>query len=91
MRRLVLTVALGALLAACSAELPEPESAGAHVLAARCGGCHRLYAPGLMTFEMWKVQLDKMHRLFAQRGIPWMPAEEEAILVDYLRRHAGTA
>ena len=43
-----------------------------------------------MTFDMWSVQLDRMRRLYAQRGIPWLtPAEEEA-LVGYLRAHSGT-
>lgn len=90
MRRLVLTLACGVALAACSVELPEPDSAGARVLAARCGGCHRLYVPGLLTAAMWEMQLGRMRALFAQRGIPWLPPDEEATLRAYLTRHAGT-
>jgi hypothetical protein len=88
-RRLVLSVAACVLLASCNAPLPEPESPGARVLAARCGGCHRLYAPSSMTLAMWDVQLGRMRALFAQRGIPWLPAAEEHTLRDYLAKHAG--
>jgi hypothetical protein len=89
-RRGVLIAGLAASLGACSVELPDPDSPGARVLAARCGGCHRLYPPGVMTFAMWEVQLGRMRTLYAQRGIPWLPADEERALLEYLRTHAGT-
>jgi Dihaem cytochrome c len=77
--------------AGCGPSLPDPESPGARVLAARCGGCHRVYAPGSMTAEMWRVQMERMRALFAQRGIPWLsPADEQAVR-DYLTAHAGSA
>ena len=72
MRRLVLSALAAAALVACSVELPEPDSPGARILAARCGGCHRLYAPSLMTAAMWDVQMDRMRLLYQQRGrSPW--------------------
>jgi hypothetical protein len=77
--------------AGCGGSLPEPESRGAEVLAGRCGGCHRVYAPGSMTFEMWKLQLDRMRGLFAKRGIPWLSPDDEHALLDYLQAHAGTS
>jgi Dihaem cytochrome c len=77
--------------AGCGAALPDPASPGARVLVARCGGCHRVYAPGSMTAEMWRVQMERMRALFAQRGIPWLsPADEQAVR-DYLTAHAGSA
>lgn len=79
------------LAPACGTTLPESDAPGAAVLRQRCGGCHGLYAPGSMTLEMWKVQLDRMHRLFAERGLPWLTNGEEQALLDYLRRHAGTS
>ncbi len=79
------------MAAGCGPSLPDPESPGARVLAARCGGCHRVYAPGSMTAEMWRVQMERMRALFAQRGIPWLsPADEQAVR-DYLTAHAGSA
>jgi hypothetical protein len=89
-RRIVLTLALSGALAACSVELPDPDSPGARVLATRCGGCHRLYPPGLMTFPMWEMQLGRMRSLYAQRGLAWLLPDEEQVLRDYLGKHAGT-
>jgi hypothetical protein len=89
-RRVVLIVAAAAALAGCSVELPEPDSPGARILAARCGGCHRLYVPSLMTAAMWDVQMDRMRLLYQQRGIPWLAPDEERTLRAYLARHAGT-
>ena len=91
MRRLGLILALAAALAACDAKLPDPESPGAQVMRARCRGCHRLYAPGSMTIEMWRLQLQRMRGLYAQRGLPWLTPAEEQTLLDYLARHAGTS
>lgn len=76
-------------LAACGPNLPEPESTGARVLAQRCGGCHRVYAPGTMTVAMWDYQLERMRGLFAQRGLAWLPPAEEEALRSYLDRWAG--
>jgi len=89
MRRvLVLIGALG--LGACGPDLPEPTSPGAQVLATRCGGCHTVHAPASMTIAMWDVQLERMRRLFRQRGYPWLAPEEERLLRGYLAKHAGT-
>ena len=85
-------VALAALALAvgCGADLPDPQSPGAVVLREKCGACHRPYLPGTMTIDMWKVQVGRMHELFAQRGIPWLSGAEEKALLDYLAAHAGT-
>ena len=88
LRRLLVGVVVAA---GCGGGLPDPDSAGARVLRARCGGCHRVYAPGTMTFEMWKVQLERMHELFQRRGIVWLTSEEQRDLLDYLARHAGAS
>ena len=88
MRRALVLIAVAGV--ACAPELPDPESPGAVVYRTRCGGCHVAYAPGSMTVEMWKVQLDRMRRLFAQRGHPWLEPEEERLLLTYLEAHAGT-
>ena len=82
---------LALVAAACSPTLPEEQDAGAVVLRTRCGGCHRVYAPGTMTREMWYLQLGRMRELFARRGIPWLTPAEERALDDYLAVHAGRA
>ena len=61
------------------------------MLTERCGGCHRVYAPGLMTADMWQYQVDRMRALFAERGIPWLAPADERALLDYVTSHAGTS
>ena len=77
-------------VAACSAKLPEPESPGAKLYASRCSsGCHRVYAPGSMTYEMWKVQVGRMQGELVRHGIPPLTEEEREIVLDYLKRHSS--
>jgi hypothetical protein len=78
-----------AALAGCSPELPDRDDPGALVLQNRCGSCHGVHAPGTMTLDMWKVQLERMQRLFALRRIPWLNAAEEDALLRYLETHAS--
>ncbi len=82
-------MAIGALLAAGCTTLPEADSAGAQTFARRCGECHRPYAPGSMTWPMWEYQLGRMRLLFTQLRRPWLSPEEEELVTDYLKRHAG--
>ena len=90
MSRIVLiTLALG-VLGCGESPLPEPDSHGAAVLRARCGGCHRLFAPGSMTASMWQVQVERMRGEFARRGVPWLDPADERALLEYLAAHAGT-
>jgi hypothetical protein len=85
-RRLLAALALAA--AACDAKLPEPETPAAQLYAARCAGCHRLYAPGSLTAEMWKVTVARMQGELARRGVPPLTADEQASLLAYLERHS---
>jgi len=82
-------LAFAAVLIAGCASLPEPESPAAQTYARRCGECHRSYAPGSMTWPMWEYQLGRMRLLFTQLNRPWLSSEEEGLVTDYLKRHAG--
>ena len=77
------------LSAGCSAPLPEPDSPGAQLYAQRCTSCHRSYAPGSMKFEMWKLSVQRMQGEMARHGLPPLTAAEEALLLDYLKKHSG--
>ncbi len=83
-----LLVGLVLAASACDARLPDPESPGAQLYANRCGGCHRLYAPGSLTAEMWKVTVARMQGELARRGVPPLTADEQAQLLAYLQQHS---
>ena len=83
-----LVVGLGMVIAGC-ASLPEPDSPGVRVFAARCGTCHRVYMPSSMTWPMWEYQLGRMRLLFEQLRRPWLTPEEERLVTEYLQTHAG--
>jgi hypothetical protein len=88
---LLLAVVLLLVAAGCNASLPEPDSPGAKLYAERCDGCHRLYAPGLMTEEMWRITVKRMQGELARRGLPQLKSEEEKVLLEYLRSHSYRA
>lgn len=75
-------------VAGCDAGLPDPESPGAKLYAARCTGCHRLYAPSVLSGEMWKITVSRMQGELVRRGLPPLSSEEQATLLDYLDRHS---
>lgn len=88
-RTSVLAVVVAILLSGCNPALPEPESAAAQLYGQRCGGCHRLYAPAVLKFEMWKLTLQRMQGEMARRGAKPLTPEETTMLLDYLKRHSS--
>ena len=88
-RRWFFAVAMVLSISACSPKLPEPESDGAKLYAARCNTCHRLFAPGSLKFEMWKVQVERMQGEIVRHGLPPLTPDERTVLLDYLKRHSG--
>jgi len=84
-----LVVALGAATAVGCTKLPDSDSPGAKLYAARCDTCHRVYGPGLLKFEMWKYQVDRMQGEMQRRGIPPLTPSEKVTVLDYLRKHSG--
>lgn len=89
LRTVVLMLTAGLCWSACNAKLPEPESDGAKLYAARCDTCHRLYAPGILKFEMWKIQVERMQGEIVRRGLPPLSDAERTTLLDYLQRHSS--
>jgi hypothetical protein len=88
-RTVVLMLVAGLCCTACNAKLPEPESDGAKLYAARCDTCHRLYAPGILKFEMWKIQVERMQGEIVRHGLPPLSEVERSTLLDYLQRHSS--
>jgi cytochrome c5 len=87
--RAFLTIAVALGVIGCSPKLPEPESAGAKLYAARCNTCHRVFAPGSLKFEMWKFQVERMQGEMVRHGLPPLTADERNVLLDYLKRNSG--
>lgn len=86
--RLIATLALVAT-AACSQPLPEEGSADARLYVDRCGRCHAVYMPGMLTSAMWEAMVGRMEGEMKRRGRPLDPVDRERILA-YLQRNAGT-
>lgn len=86
---LVLILALATL--GCNASLPEPESPEAQLYHKRCSACHRVYAPSILTAEMWKVIVARMEQEIQRSGRPPLPADERQMILDYLQKHSSSA
>ena len=75
----------------CTHALPDPSSPGAKLYEARCGTCHPLHEPRSLTAAMWEVQVDRMRETMRRRGATPLSADEQTLLLSYLRAHATDA
>jgi hypothetical protein len=75
----------------CNASLPDPESSAAQLYQKRCSICHRVYAPSLLTAEMWRFMIGRMEIEMQRRGVPLPTPDERAMILDYLQKHASNA
>jgi len=82
-------LAVALCIVGCGPKLPEPESPGAKLYAARCNTCHRVFAPGTLKFEMWKVQVERMQGVLVRQGLPPLTPAERDLLLEYLKRYSG--
>jgi mono/diheme cytochrome c family protein len=77
------------------ADLPEPRSQGARLLARYCVQCHDLPPPALHDSGEWPQVLARMGRrmeMMGRMGSIRNPTEQEqAAILDYLQRHAADA
>ena len=76
------------LAAGCANPLPEAGSEAAMLYTRRCGGCHRLYRPELLTGPMWQAMVERMQIEMRRRGMQLSSSDRDAILA-YLERNAG--
>lgn len=86
------------LLSACSEkpqpvarEFPDPDSAGAVLLAGRCSTCHVAPLPAAHSADGWSAVLHRMQVRMRSRGYPPLAEEEQRILLEYLQAHAAPA
>jgi mono/diheme cytochrome c family protein len=75
-------------MAACRRGLPDAQSYGARLYAARCGQCHSAYDPASLTAPMWQVQVEAMEARMRQARLPELTDAERQAILDYLEQHA---
>ena len=88
-RRALASVALLVALAGCQKPLPEADSPGGQLYAARCGSCHRAFQPGTLKYAMWVIQVDRKQAIIARAGLPPLSEQERTLLLAYLKQHSG--
>jgi hypothetical protein len=88
-RRWVVSGLIAILVSSCDASLPEPETPAAQLYRQRCSTCHRLYAPQLLTAEMWGYMIPRMEQEMLRRRIPSLKADEKQTILEYLQKHAN--
>jgi mono/diheme cytochrome c family protein len=84
-----LSVLAALLLSGCNASLPEPESPAAQLYQQRCSACHRLYAPQLLTAEMWGYMIPRMEQEMLRHRVQPLNEEEKRTILEYLQKHAN--
>lgn len=90
MRPLLIAGWVAAAIAGCtSPDLPEPSSTGATLYRERCGGCHNLLSPSMLTAAMWEFQVQRMQGEMVRRGFAPLTTDEIKVLLAYLERHAA--
>lgn len=75
---------------ACARSLPEPESEAAQLYVKYCSGsgCHGPIPPGGSNAKYWDIQYGRMLEVMEKSGIALPPPREDAMIRDYLARHA---
>ena len=79
-----------AVLLACSADLPEPESHSAQLYVTYCSGkaCHAPLPPKRGGKRYWDIEYKRMLELMAKQGKKLPTPEENKEILTYLHRHA---
>jgi len=76
-----------------AAELPDPKSSGARLLARYCIQCHDLPAPALHASNEWPKVLARMEQRMekmSRMGSMLSPTgQERSVILNYLKRHAA--
>ncbi len=78
-----------------AADLPDPKSSGARLLARYCIQCHDLPPPALHASNEWPQVLARMEQRMekmSRMGSMLSPTgQERLVILNYLKRHASDA
>ncbi len=83
--RILLSIALLALFSATPASEPDP---GETLYKSRCGLCHQLPDPEMLTSRQWRIVLETMQKRMGHIEMPPLSAEEREQILAYLSRRA---
>ncbi len=88
MRRMLLGILLvtgaAGIAQAAGGELSEQQAQGKVLFEARCGVCHQLPEPDMLTPSKWKRLLQLMQKRMQQADMPPLDEEEFAQVHAYL-------
>ena len=86
MRYLPLVVILLLLVQPLRAE--ETNDAGENLYKSRCGMCHQLPDPGMLTAGQWKIVLETMQKRMGHIEMPPLSENDRVQILGYLSNHA---
>jgi len=69
-------------------DIPDADSAGGTLYAARCSTCHALPHPKRLDWPHWRHMLGLMQQRMAERKVPEPSRQEWRQIADYLKNHA---
>ena len=76
-----------------AADLPDPQSQGARLMARYCTQCHDLPPPVLHTSSEWPkvfARMDRRMKMMSRMGSILSPTDQErTVILNYLGRHAA--
>ena len=88
MKRIAITLLLGAALPALADRVPLPANAPA-AYQAECGSCHMAYQPALLSANDWRRTMAGLKEHFGTDATVDGPAGKE--IASFLERNAGNA
>ena len=68
----------------------DTASLGFHRLVHRCGICHATPCPGIRTAPEWKHVFPRMEKHVKEAGLIPLSEEDQAIILQFLQKHAAT-
>ncbi len=93
----MLAIGCAAWLAACDAggdgapmpDYPAMDSKGFKAFSRWCADCHRPPMPARHDAAGWEKVVRRMQQHRVDRGLGPIPEQEMALVLDYLKAHAG--
>ncbi len=66
----------------------EQIDAGENLYKSRCGMCHQLPEPGMLTAGQWRIVLETMQKRMGHIEMPPLSREERERILGYLEQRA---